>query len=350
MGDRGSRRTSRRGGSTPARRPKRPFGRDGEPHGRAVPPRRAPSRRRSTVRVGELGRAPQRIAHDVHLQRELRCRRRRAATRSRRSRRPAPGTAARRGRATARAPDRTTPLAKSVFDGVHVDAHALAGQRAARRTRTRPSASVRDRVATGRHLLDDDRLVRVLIRRHHPEPTDGSRRSDAPRTTLAAVPRIEIAPSVLPADFARLGEEVAALEAAGVDRIQWDVMDGQFVPNLTFGPDVIAAARAPHVAAVRGPPDGAHPRRDGRRVRRRPAARGSSCTPRPARTCTARSATSPRSAPRPPVALNPATPVERRRPRARPRRHGAGDDRQPRLRRPEVHRHDGAQDPRGARR
>ena len=55
----------------------------------------------------------------------------------------------------------------------------------------------------------------------------------------------EIAPSVLPADFARLGEEVAALEAAGVDRIQWDVMDGRFVPNLTFGPDVIAACR-PH--------------------------------------------------------------------------------------------------------
>jgi ribulose-phosphate 3-epimerase len=54
---------------------------------------------------------------------------------------------------------------------------------------------------------------------------------------------IEIAPSVLPADFARLGDEVAALEAAGCDRIQWDVMDGQFVPNITFGPDVIAAAR-----------------------------------------------------------------------------------------------------------
>ncbi|HEY8093844.1 MAG TPA: ribulose-phosphate 3-epimerase [Acidimicrobiales bacterium] len=59
-----------------------------------------------------------------------------------------------------------------------------------------------------------------------------------------AVPRIEIAPSVLPADFARLGEEVAALEAAGCDRIQWDVMDGQFVPNLTMGPDVIAACRS----------------------------------------------------------------------------------------------------------
>ena len=54
---------------------------------------------------------------------------------------------------------------------------------------------------------------------------------------------IQIAPSVLPADFSRLGEELKALQAAGVDRIQWDVMDGQFVPNLTFGPDVIAACR-----------------------------------------------------------------------------------------------------------
>ncbi len=50
---------------------------------------------------------------------------------------------------------------------------------------------------------------------------------------------------MLPADFARLGEECAALEEAGVDRIQWDVMDGVFVPNLTFGPDVVAACR-PH--------------------------------------------------------------------------------------------------------
>ncbi|MCU1454632.1 MAG: rpe [Acidimicrobiales bacterium] len=63
----------------------------------------------------------------------------------------------------------------------------------------------------------------------------------------ATTPRpISIVPSVLPADFARLGEECQALEKAGVDRIQWDVMDGQFVPNLTFGPDVIAACR-PHV-------------------------------------------------------------------------------------------------------
>ena len=72
---------------------------------------------------------------------------------------------------------------------------------------------------------------------------DDDCRSPGPGTTHypRSVPRpIQIAPSVLPADFAKLGEEVAALEAAGVDRIQWDVMDGQFVPNLTFGPDVIA--------------------------------------------------------------------------------------------------------------
>jgi ribulose-phosphate 3-epimerase len=54
---------------------------------------------------------------------------------------------------------------------------------------------------------------------------------------------ISIIPSVLPADLARLGDECAALEAAGVDRIQWDVMDGVFVPNLTFGPDVVSACR-----------------------------------------------------------------------------------------------------------
>ncbi|MGH9213974.1 MAG: ribulose-phosphate 3-epimerase [Acidimicrobiales bacterium] len=57
--------------------------------------------------------------------------------------------------------------------------------------------------------------------------------------------RIEIVPSVLPADFSRLADEVISLDKAGVDRIQWDVMDGRFVPNLTFGPDVIAACR-PH--------------------------------------------------------------------------------------------------------
>jgi ribulose-phosphate 3-epimerase len=57
---------------------------------------------------------------------------------------------------------------------------------------------------------------------------------------------IDIAPSVLPVDLSHLAQAVIDLEQAGVDRIQWDVMDGQFVPNLTFGPAVIAAAR-PHV-------------------------------------------------------------------------------------------------------
>jgi len=55
--------------------------------------------------------------------------------------------------------------------------------------------------------------------------------------------KVEIIPSVLPADFGKLGEDCKRLEDAGVDRIQFDVMDGNFVPNLTFGPDVIAYMR-----------------------------------------------------------------------------------------------------------
>ena len=148
---------------------------------------------------------------------------------------------------------------------VKIDVEDVDGKRTVQNRRRRPGDQfeVRTRARGDQavfRIYYGDRLVKTITEKSDGASTETDAVNESNMGGSATHSPLRLAPSILSFDLTALRDAVPALEAAGADVLHLDVMDGQFVPPITFGDALVKPLRPPREDALRGAPDDAHPR------------------------------------------------------------------------------------------